>query len=323
MAIPNNQKINLVSDRGERFSYYQCDDFRIGKGAMGEVFKGWRADNPEHKVAIKKVYTKHSENPHIRRRAKHEASLRIDHPNIVKMLGYCEFDRARGSIYIVSDLVRGNTIKIFCSNIDPSVRVEIVSNMICSVLDALTCLHSQMPPIFHRDIKPSNIMVENGRNVRLMDLGIATSDGVSLGTLDGFIGTEAYASPEQISSARFGKVNATSDIYSLGITFYELLTGINPISEGAKNQIEVFDRQVSMPLPYNEIIPKKLFKVILKATAKEQSHRFQNATDFKDAILEANDDPTPPTPSPQKWLIVAIITIIALMSIIVIILANT
>lgn len=289
------QKVNLISDKGERFCYYHCEDFRIGGGAMGEVFKGWRVENPEQKVAIKRVYSRHAENSQIRRRARYEASFAISHPNLIKMLGYCEFDRTRGPIYIISELVRGSTIDKFIEPIYISNRTEIVSRMICSVLDALTCLHSQTPPIWHRDIKPSNIMVENGQNVRVMDLGIATSDGISFGTLEGRgFGTYPYAPPEQITGQR-SLVNGTSDLYSLGITFYELLTGVNPFAGGS--DVDILEKQITMTLPYNELIPKPLFKVLLKATAKKQADRYQTAAEFKEAILN------PPAPYNLKLII--------------------
>lgn len=167
--------------------------------------------------------------------------------------------------------------------------------MICSVLDALTCLHSQTPPIWHRDIKPSNIMVENGQNVRVMDLGIATSDGISFGTLEGRgFGTYPYAPPEQITGQR-SLVNGTSDLYSLGITFYELLTGVNPFAGGS--DVDILEKQITMTLPYNELIPKPLFKVLLKATAKKQADRYQTAAEFKEAILN------PPAPYNLKLII--------------------
>lgn len=320
MPLPNIRRIDLMSDRGERFSYYHCEDFRIGEGAMGEVFKGWRADNPEQKVAIKKVYNRHAENPHIRRRARYEASLFIDHPNIIRMLGYCEMDRTRGPIFIISDLVRGTTINKFIVNIDSSMRVEIVSRMICSILDALTCLHSQNPPIWHRDIKPSNIMVENGRNVRLMDLGIATSDGISFGTLEGRgFGTYPYAPPEQITGKR-GEVNGTSDIYSLGITFYELLTGINPFAGGS--DVDIMEKQIAMTLPYDERIPRPLFKVLLKATAKKQSERYQAAQEFKEAIIKTDNSAVNAPAIVNKGLIAAIVVIVILIMFIIVLANN-
>jgi len=278
--------IVLTSDKREQFGYYHHDDFRIGHGAMGEVFKGWRMNNPAEKVAIKRVYPRHAQNPQIRERAKFEASLSIDHPNIIKMLGCSEF--RDGSIYIISEFVQGNTIDKFVLPIDKANRVEIVSRMMCLVLDALTCLHNQR--IWHRDIKPSNIMVEYGCNVRVMDLGIATSDGISFGTIAGRgFGTYPYAPPEQITGQR-SQINGSSDLYSLGITFYELLTDDNPFAGGS--DIDILEKQVKMPLPPNPAIPKHLFKVLQKATAKKQSNRFQTAEEFKEAILNQ----TPPIP---------------------------
>jgi serine/threonine-protein kinase len=311
MATPNTQKISLVSNRGEWFAYYHCDEFRIGNGAMGEVFKGWRMDNPEQKVAIKKVFQRHAEVPQIRERARYEASLSIDHPNLIKMLGYCEFDKRKGSIYIISDLVRGNTINRFVANLDITMRVEIISRMMCSVLDALTCLHTQNPPIWHRDLKPSNIMVENGRNVRVMDLGIATTDGISFGTLEGRgFGTYPYAPPEQITGKK-GQINGTSDIYSLGVTFYELLTELNPFAGGS--DVDIMERQISMTLPYNNRIPKPLYKVLLKATAKQQSERYRTAAAFKEAIIKANDQQSTTFPKWILWVGLAGIALLAVL----------
>lgn len=305
--------INLISEKYERFSYCDQPNFRIGGGAMGEVFKGWKTDSPNEKVAIKRVYPRHAENPTIRSRAKYEASLSIDHPNLIKMLGYCEIPKSngKGPIWIVSDFVNGNVISKIIETVEPSFKVVVASRMICSVCDALSCLHSQTPPVYHRDIKPSNIMVENGRNVRVMDLGIATSDGHSFGTIEGKgFGTYPYAPPEQILGHR-DKVNQTSDIYSLGVTFYELLTNINPFAEGS--DYDIIEKQVKMDLPYNDLIPKQLFKVISKATEKEQKNRYQSAEIFKLAIQNALAEPKPKNYLPIVAVASVVLSIILLL----------
>jgi serine/threonine-protein kinase len=280
------QKVYLISNRGEKFCYYPSKEFYIGGGAMGEVYKGWYTEHPEQKVAIKKVFDRHAEKSQIRDRARYEASLSIHHPNLIRMLGYCEFDRLRGPIFIISELVRGETIDKSVANIAPAMRVDIVSRMMCSALDALQCLHTRTPPVFHRDLKPSNIMVDDMRgDVKVMDLGIATSEGISFGTIPGRgFGTYPYAPPEQIKGERH-LINATSDLYSLGITFYELLTGVNPFAGGS--DVDIQEKQVKMNLPYNKSIPKPLFKVLLKATAKNQPDRYQTAAAFKQAVLKA------------------------------------
>ena len=296
------QPKNLISNRGERFSYYEHEKFILGSGAMGIVYRGWRTSNPGQKVAIKRVHPCHAEHPVIRKRAKLESSLFFDNPNVIRMLGYCEPVPDKGPIYIVSELVNGTTINEFAKTLFPDIRTEVISRMMCSVLDGLACLHEQS--VWHRDIKPSNIMVENGVNVKIMDLGIARVDGKTFGTLDKAFGTFAYAPPEQINRA-LGNVNHLSDIYSAGVTFYELITGINPFD--CINDVETCDRQLKLTLPFDTCIPKPLYKVLLKATAKAPSARYQSAFEFKTAIQMP-----PSSPEPWLWIIVGMAGVILL-----------
>ncbi len=307
------RSVDLQSDKGEWFSFYPTDEFCIGKGAMGIVYKGWYSRDPERKVAIKMVYERSAQNRDIRRRARYEASLAINHPNIIRMLGYCQTHPDKGSIFIVSDFVRGTTLNHFAATLPPDIRVNAISQMICSVLDALICLHTMRPPIWHRDIKPSNIMVDNNSNVRLMDLGIASTDGMSLGTIDGRgFGTYAYAPPEQVTGNR-SQVNGLSDIYSLGVTFYELLTGVNPFAMGS--DVDILDKQISMLLPYNESIPKPLFKVILKATAKSQADRYRSAQEFKDDIIASFNKETTSSNNHLLWIILGCVGAVVIITI--------
>ena len=139
-------------------------------------------------------------------------------------------------------------------------------------------------------------MIENGSNVRLMDLGIARMNGGNQFSMLGFIGTPEYSAPEQILRETNGslvQINATTDIYALGITFYELLTGKNPMM--GKSEAETLTKQMKEPLPSDSRIPRKLMKVIWKATEKEQNKRYQTASDFKKAIQEAL------LPDPSFW----------------------
>lgn len=276
--------------KGQWF-YYDPNSTPLGEGAMGIVFLGYNC-NSNQRIAVKCVRAAYANNPLIRQRAKQEASLSFSHPNIVQMLGMCEYQENSGPIFILSNYVPGITleehVKSQLNQLDRKDRVEKISYEICCVLDALQYLHSQ--GIVHRDIKPSNLMLENGSIVKLMDLGIARMNGGNKYSSYGFIGTPQYAAPEQIlRETTRSEINATTDIYSLGITYYELLTGVNPMN--SKIESETLSNQVTKKLPYNKAIPRRLFKVIQKAAEKDSAKRYQSASEFKNAIQDAISKP--------------------------------
>ncbi|MDE5882428.1 MAG: serine/threonine protein kinase [Muribaculaceae bacterium] len=276
--------------KGEWF-YYDPQSKPLGEGAMGVVFLGYNCNNNQ-RIAVKCVRTTYANNPMIRQRARQEASLTFTHPNIVQMLGMCEYQENSGPIFILSNYVPGITLEEHVKNqlnqLDRQERIEKISYEIGCVLDALEYLHSH--GIVHRDIKPSNLMLENGSVVKLMDLGIARMNGGNKYSSYGFIGTPQYAAPEQIlRETTTAEINAATDIYSLGITYYELLTGRNPMS--SKVDSETLSNQITKKLPYDKVIPRRLFKVIQKATEKDSTKRYQSASEFKNAIQEAISKP--------------------------------
>lgn len=258
----------------------------LGSGAMGDVYRGYRCANGSP-VAVKRVKDAYANNPMIRERARLEASLAFRHPNLVEMIGCCEYAPNGGPVFILSHFVEGENIETYVRNFENSPsRVEKVCLAICSVLDALDYVHSR--GVIHRDVKPSNIMVENGSNVRLMDLGIARMNGGNKFSQFGFIGTPQYSAPEQIKREEGDNatvINATTDIYELGITFYELLAGTNPMD--CPTEADTLAKQIDEPLPKSDRIPRRLMRVILKATEKEQAKRYQTAMEFKKAIQDA------------------------------------
>lgn len=289
-------KTQVYQREGDPFIYlyvnqqwycYNPQETPLGGGAMGTVYLGFSCSTNE-RIAIKRVKDEYANNKMIRDRARQEASLSFSHPNLVKMIGLCEYEPDRGPIFILSNYVNGITlekhVKEQLKNFPQSERVEKISMDMCNVLDALHYLHSR--GVVHRDVKPSNIMIENGKSVKLMDLGIARMNGGNNYSRFGFIGTPQYAAPEQIlRDKEHMELTARTDIYALGITFYELLTGVNPFC--CDIEAEVLSRQVTKPLPYNNAIPKRLFKTIRKATEKDANKRYSTALEFKMAILEA------------------------------------
>ncbi len=280
---------------------YNPNDTPLGSGAMGDVYKGYRCKNGAM-VAIKRVKDYYANNKMIRERAKQEASLAFRHPNLVEMIGYCEYAPDNGPIFILSHFVHGEDIDEFIKNFaDAPNRVEKICNAISAVLDALDYVHSR--GVIHRDIKPSNIMVENESNVRLMDLGISRMNGGNKFSQYGFIGTPQYSAPEQIRREEGNgatEINATTDIYELGITFYELLTGNNPMDQ--PSEAETLAKQIKEPLPASDKIPAKLMRVIWKATEKEQAKRYQTALEFKAAIADALLPDPPLSEKIGKWI---------------------
>lgn len=328
--MANPVKQTVVQRKNDPFIYlyvmgewycYNPQEPPLGSGAMGDVYRGYRCKNGAV-VAVKRVKDFYANNAMIRERARQEASLAFRHPNLVEMIGSCEYASDHGPIFILSHFVQGEDIDKYVKGFaDSPNKIEKISNAICSVLDALDYVHSR--GVIHRDIKPSNIMIENGSNVRLMDLGISRMNGGNKFSQYGFIGTPQYSAPEQIKREEgnaANPINATTDIYELGITFYELLTGSNPMD--CEAEADVLAKQISEPLPASPLIPKKLMNVIWKATEKEQSKRYQTALEFKNAINRALQPDPPLSEKISQWLQEHFVgVIIAIISIVVILLS--
>lgn len=326
--MPNSVKQTVVQRKNDPYIYlyvmgewycYNPMEPPLGSGAMGDVYRGYRCNN-NSVIAVKRVKDFYANNKMIRERARQEASLAFRHPNLVEMIGYCEYAPDSGPIFILSHFVQGEDIDKYVKGFtDSPNRVEKICRAISSVLDALDYVHSR--GVIHRDIKPSNIMIENGSNVRLMDLGISRMNGGNKFSQYGFIGTPQYSAPEQIKREEgntANPINATTDIYELGITFYELLTGENPMDK--KSEAETLAAQVTESLPANPKIPRKLMQVIWKATEKEQAKRYQTALEFKNAITAALLPDPPFLERFSGWLqehIIAIISSIVILAVLV------
>lgn len=309
------QKGNEIFLRvGEEWFCYNQTDQPLGEGAMGTVYLG-RSCFTNERVAIKRVLDKYANVPSIRERARLEASLLFRHRNLVEMLGYCELNPYNGPIFIISRLVQGITLD---KHVNDHLRkrpdaVKRICESIYPVLDALDYIHSK--GIIHMDIKPSNIMIENGCNIRLMDLGIVfTHDAVDM-TSPGLIGTPKYAAPEQnIEQGQHSlSVDRTTDIYELGITLYELLTGYNPFDSPTRE--ETLNKQRTDTLPLVQGVPKSVINVLRKATAKAQVDRFQSAQEFKSALQFALKQPVSKA---NKWLIPLFIGCIVVLIVVII-----
>lgn len=268
---------NIVKLRvGDDWFYYDASAPPLGEGAMGTVYLGRHVRDNHYLVAIKLVKSNLSRLQGVRVRARQEASLAYRHHNLVEMIGICEDDSPNGVMFIVSKFVSGDTIENHIQQFahrKDRVRRTVMSMM--PVLDALEFLHDKN--IIHLDIKPCNIMVENGRNIRLMDLGISCVDATSGTGGSGLLGTPGYAAPEQyLNGDETGPVfTPATDVYQFGASLYELLSGKKPYSDNPDKLSKI------------DGVDSALMKVIRKTLAKEPFKRYDNVRTLKAALHNA------------------------------------
>src|SRR5271170_7502910 len=204
----------------------------------------------------------------------------LDHPNIAQLRTAFEYEK---QLVMVMEFVEGTTLEKL-----PGARPMLVSDAInysTQVLAALTYAHSK--GVTHRDIKPANIMITSHGLVKLMDFGIAKSNNEQQLTRPGTtVGSLYYMSPEQV---RGDTVDARSDIYSFGVTLYQMLTGRRPFQ--GESAYSVLTAQLNeAPVPpaqLNPTLPAGLNEVVLRAMSKAPEARFQSAEEFRQALLKA------------------------------------
>ena len=253
----------------------------IGKGAMSTVFLGVQ-ESLERRVALKILSPRLAADPAFNKRFVKEARIigRLGHPNIVTI-----FDAGSHEdlFYIAMEYLEGATLK---ERIKAGITPEEAVKVLCQIAQALGCAHQQS--CIHRDIKPANIMFRDRETAVLSDFGIAKNleDKTQLTAVGWRIGTPNYMSPEQ-SLAK--PVDGRSDLYSLGVVFYEMLTGSRPY-QGA-DAFETAMLHIKGPVP---ILPDALrrFQPILdRLLAKKPEDRFANSDDLLQALQQLNGRP--------------------------------
>lgn len=265
---------------------YQIDSF-IGSGGMANVYKAHSIANQKI-YAIKMMKEEFKDDREFVRRFKREALavLSLLHENIVRSYEVGEED---GLYFIVMEYVEGFTLKDMIKR-QGSLAPKVASNIACQVLEALAVAHSKS--IIHRDVKPQNIIVTAKLKAKLADFGIARDAASSTVTFAGnnVLGSVHYISPEQ---AQGETVGAESDIYSMGIILYEMLTGRVPFS--GDNTVAValkhLQEDVIPPKLLNKSIPTALNDIVMKAVAKDPARRYQTAKDMRHDIIRAQWDP--------------------------------
>jgi serine/threonine-protein kinase len=270
---------------------------KLGEGGMGVVYKA-RHVRFDEVWALKLVSTSLLEDPTFLQRFNAEAVLmrKLDHPNALRVHDIDETEDGRP--FIVMEYVEGRDLASLLADgpMDP-VRAARIVMQACEALGAAHRLG-----IIHRDIKPTNIMVsrgaDGGDHAKVFDFGIAkVKEGSPLGgaslTQTGMIvGTPAYMSPEQAQGLRGEKLDGRTDLYSLGIVLYEMLTGSVPFTGETPMQLLLAHVQNAPPDPrtIRAELPAALAEIVLRALEKDPAKRFANAAEMRDALAAAVAD---------------------------------
>ena len=260
---------------------------KIGEGGMGQVFLA-RNKSIHQFVAIKMLHPQYSADPTLRDRFRQEAIMlsSLDHPNIVKFLNYVENDQG---IFLIMEYVDGMTLEDFITKKNGLIVEERAYPMMSQILDAFAYAH--LRGIVHRDIKPSNIFISKEGQIKVLDFGIAHILSDANESREVGRGSLIYMSPEQVHGQ---KLDIRSDIYSLGVVFYQMLTGRVPYDLNSLTNVEIKKRIVESPLPrLKEAYPyisDYMQSVVDRATQKSPEYRFESCVDFRKALNHAREE---------------------------------
>ncbi len=272
---------------------------QIGRGGMANVYKAYQPSMDRY-VAIKVLPSQLAESQEFVQRFHQEARIiaNLEHPHILPVFDYGE---SEGVAYFVMRYLDAGTLRDRMEAGRPLPMNEI-DRIFTQLADALSYAHGR--GIVHRDLKPANALIDSQGNLFLTDFGIAKileSASPRLTQTDAIMGTPAYISPEQAQSR---PVDQRSDIYSLGIILYEMVTGRVPFV--ADTPLAVLFKHVTDPLPLPSAvksdIPESIEQVILKALAKDPQDRFATASDFVAAWKHALEQAEAPRPAPETIL---------------------
>jgi eukaryotic-like serine/threonine-protein kinase len=260
---------------GDQLDHYRIDGLAARSG-MASIFRGTDLRTGQA-VAIKVPHPEMEGDPIFFDRFDREGEIgkKLDHPGVVKVLS----DEDRSRRYMVMEWVEGRLLRQILNEakkLSPERAIKITLGL-CNALDYI---HRQ--GVVHRDLKPENIMVDSNDNVKLIDFGIAANAGsrrLTFAKLTEAMGTPDYISPEQVKGKRG---DARSDVYSLGIMFYEMLTGKVPFT-GPNPFVIMNERLLNNPIPPREVNPElsaQLQEIIYRALERDPKKRYPNAHEF-------------------------------------------
>lgn len=267
----------MAFEAGQTIGDYEIVN-RLGAGGLGAVYEV-RHTISERREAAKILLPNQSGTAEMVERFRREVQTvaALNHPNIAALHNAFYYEN---QLVMVMELIHGETLRD--RRLRTAFTLPQAMNIAAQILRALVYAHDL--GVVHRDIKPSNIMITETGEVKLLDFGIAVAGTPGELTRTGFmLGSLSYMSPEQVSGA---KATTRSDLYSLGVTLYELLTGRLPITGKSDYEI-MMGHMHHIPTPPHQIVPAipvPLSVVIMRALAKDPADRFSTAEEFLQAI---------------------------------------
>ena len=291
VAMMEQLKRRMLQTRGkeaERPLPERLGDFRVlrelGRGGMGVVYEAVQESLGRH-VALKVVHAVHLDARRLQRfQREAQAVAQLHHTNIVPIFGVGDHE---GLPYYAMQYIQGNGLDALletwreAGSFRGEDRARVAAHIGRQTAEALQYAHDQ--GILHRDIKPANLLIDGSQTVWLTDFGLAKVVGHDDLTASGdVIGTLRYLAPE----ALHGETTSRSDIYSLGLTLYELLTLKPPFGEVSPSELlhQVSQGEPARPRRIDPSIPRDLETIILKATARDPSHRYATAGALADDL---------------------------------------
>jgi eukaryotic-like serine/threonine-protein kinase len=280
----------------ERFGRYEVLD-KLGEGAMGRVYRAWDP-GVSRVVAVKTLktdyLTRETADEYLKRfRREAQSAGGLNHPAVVRI-----FDL--GDDYLVMEYVEGRTLHRVIRE-EGRLAPEAALRLIAPVAEAVD--HAHRAGIVHRDIKPANIMVQPNGQPKLMDFGVARIEASVMTTAGEILGSPSYMSPEQIAGET---VTSRSDVYSLAVVAYEMLTGQPPFQGKTITQViySVMHDPPPPPRQWNAALPARYDDIFARALAKDPAVRFATAGEFAAALdvreLEyALSEPALSAPAPR------------------------
>lgn len=273
---------------------------KIGSGGMATVYRALDPDG-RREVALKVLAIHLADNEAVRQRFAREARTlqQFNHPHILPVF---DFGQDRGAPYMVMRLMDGRSLAdLLTGEPLPAVQIAALTRQLAGALD-----YAHARGVIHRDIKPKNILFDRAGRPYLADFGVAFSTSeqadARLTATGAFVGTVAYASPEQV---RGEPLDRPSDIYSLAVMVFEMCTGRPPFAASsplALMKLHMFEPPPN-PLADNPALPIELYHVLMRALAKSPGERHPSAMKFSEAVDTAlGQHPLPQAPESDDWL---------------------